>query len=87
MRKNLKWYVICFPVFLIGCAIIYFIARNRAEFDVNIATGIFFAGAGLITISLTVWNVKSNEIVEITKLVKMYADIESIKLLLYNDIR
>lgn len=64
MRKNLKWYVICFPVFLIGCAIIYFVARNRAEFHVDVATGIFFAGAILITISLTVWNNKSNEIVE-----------------------
>jgi hypothetical protein len=64
MRRNLKWYVTCFPVFFIGCAIIYFIARNRAEFDVNISTGIFFVGAILITISLTVWNVKSNEIVE-----------------------
>jgi len=64
MKKNLKWYLICFPVFLIGCAIIYFIARNRAEFDVNISTGIFFVGAILIAISLTVWNVKSNEVVE-----------------------
>ena len=64
MRRNLKWYVSCFPVFLIGCAIIYFIARNRAEFDVNISTGIFFVGAILIAVSLTVWNVKSNEIVE-----------------------
>jgi|WetSurMetagenome_2_1015567.scaffolds.fasta_scaffold107498_4 hypothetical protein len=64
MRKNLKWYVTCFPVFLIGCAIIYFIARNRAEFNVDIATGIFFVGAILIAVSLTVWNVKSNEIVE-----------------------
>ena len=64
MKRNLKWYVTCFPVFLIGCAIIYFIARNRAEFDANISTGIFFVGAILIAVSLTVWNVKSNEIVE-----------------------
>jgi len=64
MRSKLKWFAVSFPVFTLGCAIVYFIARNRAEFDVNMSTGIFFIGAVLMSISLTVWNVKSNEIVE-----------------------
>ena len=64
MKSKLKWFAISFPVFTLGCAIVYFIARNRAEFDVNVSTGIFFVGAILVAISLTVWNVKSNEIVE-----------------------
>jgi len=49
-------------VFALGCAIIMFIAINRAEFDVNTATGIFFIGAVTAAISLTVWDVKSNEV-------------------------
>jgi len=67
MRKNLKWFAISFPFFILGCAVIFFIARNRAEFDVDIATGIFFIGAIFVSISFTVWNIKSNEILEVQK--------------------
>lgn len=65
MRRRLKWFAISFPVFFIGCAIMYFIARNRAEFNVDVATGIFFTGAIIASISVTVWNIKSNEIMEV----------------------
>jgi hypothetical protein len=67
IRRKIKWFAISFPVFILGCAIIYFIAKNRAGFNVDIATGIFFTGVILIVISLTVWNVKSNEVVEINE--------------------
>ncbi len=64
IRQKLKWFAILFPFFILGCAIIYYIAIYRAEFEVDIATGIFFIGAGIVAISLTVWNVKSNEVAD-----------------------
>ena len=64
MRNKLKWFAISFPVIILGCAIIYFVTKNRAEFNIDVATGMFFSGVIFIVISLTVWNVKSNEIVE-----------------------
>ena len=67
MRNKLKWFVISFPTFILGCAIIYFIAIHRAEFNIDVATGGFFVGAGIAAISLTVWNVKSNEVIEVQK--------------------
>jgi hypothetical protein len=64
MRSKFKWFAISFPVFALGCAIIYCIAIYRAEFNVDIATGVFFIGAILVSVSLTVWNIKSTEIAE-----------------------
>lgn len=64
MRNKLKWFVISFPTFILGCAIIYYIAIHRAEFNVDTATEIFFIGAIIVAISLTVWNVKSNEVID-----------------------
>lgn len=48
-------------MFVLGCAIILFVALHRAEFNIDVATGIFFTGAVITAISLTVWDIKSNE--------------------------
>jgi len=50
---------------IVSMLIIYFVATHRSELNVDLATGIFFIGAGFTAISLTVWNVKSNEVAEV----------------------
>ena len=65
IKQKIKWFAISFPVFALGCTMIYFIATHRSEFNIDVATGGFFLGAVIAAISLTIWNIKSNEVTEV----------------------
>ena len=62
MTPRTKWYLICFPIFLVGIGIIIAIAKFRAELSINEATVLFYLGAGIVAISLTIHNIKGNEL-------------------------
>jgi len=59
---KIKWFLISFPLFIVGGLIMLFVALNRSSFNVDIATILFLIGAIISAVSFSVWRVKATEV-------------------------